>query len=248
MPEQNCTEVRQAIELVLTASTARVPTRAMSTHAAGCPRCQAAIHDRYLQLMNQPAPPAIDCEQCQADLAVYIDTLLSKGASAAACELPQVWWHIWQCADCAETFELTLTLIDAELRGELMPMASLFTAEEPLRPIVRRFHVRPETIAHLFSAQRILGMAYGSSEEIIVREDIDDGYTFRIDMQRTRSDTWSIVVSGTPPIAAMVVFTIGNLTHRVAFDNAGRAMVHDISTTDLQNADTGIAVAIEALD
>jgi hypothetical protein len=206
------------------------------------------MHRLYQRLTGQAVPPAGDCERCQADMAVYIDTLLSAGSSAAAQALPHVWWHIWQCADCAETFELTLALIDAELRGEIMPLESLFKTTEPTRPIWRLLIVRPEMIAHLFTARQVLGMSYGDAEETVVSEEIDANCTFQISMQRAHDEAWSLIVSSEPPLAAMAVFTIGSARYQAPFDEQGRAIVHDISVIELQQADAGISIAIEALD
>lgn len=247
MQEHTCQDIQQSLELVLSPSAAAVPTRSMSLHVTGCDACQTVLEQLYVRLTGE-VPPVRDCEPCQADLAAYIDLLLNDGAATAAQELPHVWWHIWQCAECAETFELTLALINAETRGQIMPLASVFRAEEKPAPILKTFLVRPAVVARLFSAHQMLGIAYGSGDEIVVAEEPGDDYNFQISVQRAQGGDWTVTVTIEPQVSAAVLLTVGASIYRALFDERGRAVVYGISAADLQDPNTGISVAIELLD
>lgn len=59
-----------------------------------------------------PAPQSISCDECLEDLPAFID-LKDINAAEAAQTYPGVWWHLWICPDCSETYALTRTLLDA---------------------------------------------------------------------------------------------------------------------------------------
>src|ERR671936_761303 len=57
-------------------------------------------------------------EATHADLPAYIELELEDAMSALR-SYPHVWWHLLICRECAETYWLTRTLLEAEWSGQL---------------------------------------------------------------------------------------------------------------------------------
>src|SRR5262245_55749968 len=87
-------------------------------HLAECVTCRTA-----LLLMNTlaltAAPEPIDCARCQADLPAFVERERDDGPLAAQHAYPHVWWHVWTCVDCNETYDTLRALVAAQQRGEL---------------------------------------------------------------------------------------------------------------------------------
>src|SRR5215216_2865099 len=92
-------------------------------HMSRCSRCRAGL--LLLARAFDPEPnllgTGIACDSCQTDLAAYVD-LEAEDAALAATTYPHVWWHLWTCQECAETYDLTHMLLDAQHAGQLVPL------------------------------------------------------------------------------------------------------------------------------
>src|SRR5262245_35706021 len=120
---------------------------ALYRHLSVCDRC----HDGMLLLMSGLDPrlcrhgAGYSCEQCQADLAAFIELELDDPAQAAA-SYPHVWRHLWVCWACARTYEYTHTLLAAERSGWLMS-PRLVAAAQRSAPIIRRVRLTRQLLA-----------------------------------------------------------------------------------------------------
>lgn len=94
-------------------------------HLERCETCRGAmlLLSEALGLAPSPAFPTCDCATCRSGLAAYIDRERHDPAAAAAAA-PAIWWHLWACRDCAETYRLTYLMLDAANLGELPPLPS----------------------------------------------------------------------------------------------------------------------------
>ncbi len=81
-------------------------------HLSECPLCRASILLMFRASDMAPAPQSISCDECLEDLPAYID-LKDTDAAEAAQTYPGVWWHLWICPDCSETYSLTRMLLDS---------------------------------------------------------------------------------------------------------------------------------------
>jgi hypothetical protein len=54
---------------------------------------------------------AVTCDQCQDDLAAYIDLERDAGSVQAIRAHPHVWWHLLICSDCITTYQIVLDSI-----------------------------------------------------------------------------------------------------------------------------------------
>ena len=86
------------------------------------------------------------CEQCQADLAAFIDFERDSPARAAT-TYPHVWRHLCVCSACSQTYRCTQTLLAAERSGQLVPIRLLMrTAQRPAAAI-RRVRLNQQMLA-----------------------------------------------------------------------------------------------------
>lgn len=80
-------------------------------YIAGCPSCRDAVSLMAGQVLQRPIEAnAVDCRQCLEDLPAFIDQELADPV-AAMYAFPSVWCHLWICPICAETYLLTLELL-----------------------------------------------------------------------------------------------------------------------------------------
>jgi hypothetical protein len=98
------------------------PSDELCDYIATCDSCKAALVLLLADLLDA-CLPALDVtlEQCQNDLAAYIDLEHDEGLHTAIREYPHVWWHLWTSSDFAETYRLTKALVQAEQDGDLPP-------------------------------------------------------------------------------------------------------------------------------
>jgi hypothetical protein len=121
---------------------------ALYHHLSACVRCRAEL----LLLVRRLGPQLYrrgarySCEECQADLAAFIDLELDSPAQATA-TYPHVWQHLWVCWACSQTYECTHTLLAAERSGRLVPLYLLMHAAQRPAPIIRRVRLIRQTLA-----------------------------------------------------------------------------------------------------
>ena len=121
---------------------------ALYRHLSVCGRCRAGM-----LLLTRGLDPRLcrhgagySCEQCQADLAAFIEIELDNPAQAAA-TYPHVWRHLWACWACARTYEYTHMLLAAERSGWLAPPQLLVGATQRPAPIIRRVRLTRQILA-----------------------------------------------------------------------------------------------------
>src|SRR5215208_5757161 len=98
-------------------------SQASYQHVSRCSRCRAGLLLLVRAFDSEPNVLAseISCDSCQADLAAYVDLEAEDPALAAATH-PHVWWHLWTCQECAQTYEFTHMLLDAQHADQLVPL------------------------------------------------------------------------------------------------------------------------------
>jgi hypothetical protein len=82
-----------------------------------------------------PQPdPAITRQQCEDDLAAFIDLEGQSGTRTAAHEYPHVWWRLWLDLDFATAYRLVTQMHDAEQAGEMpafeLPLSTTPTQQQ----------------------------------------------------------------------------------------------------------------------
>jgi hypothetical protein len=131
---------------------------ALYRHLSACVRCRAGMQllMRGLDSRLCRHGAGYSCEQCQDDLAAFIEIELDNPAQAAA-TYPHVWRHLWGCWICARTYEYTHTLIATERSGWLAPPPLLVGAAQRPTPIIRHVRLTRQILA--LTIPRTAGMA-----------------------------------------------------------------------------------------
>lgn len=237
-----CTDILDWLVEHQDPSSLELPSQALCDHVATCPRCRAALLLLMTDLLEVPQDiAATSCDQCQDDLAAYIDLERYKGTQQAIRSYPHVWWHLWVCRDCSETYRMVLALQEAEASGLLPPMPldkmvqpatpqpkpPVQPPVTPPQPMLRHLTLPRIWFARMLAPQ--LGVAWGldDEDETILHEAEDAGYHLYVGVHRT-DEHWFITVTIQPPFIGEAVVTFGTESFRGPFDLQGVAKVGPI--------------------
>ncbi|MEI7768334.1 MAG: hypothetical protein WCI67_00015 [Chloroflexales bacterium] len=222
------------------------PPPALVAHVSGCERCRAALLLIVVELLQAPLHSTqTTCDQCQGDLAAYIDIERDEGIAKALSAYPHVWWHLWTCADCATTYQMVSTLQDAESEGTLspIPLTSLRSRLDPsrARPAIRAITLPRMWFTRILAPQP--GPAWGQGDDdTVIYEGEDDSYQMNVTVRRAGGQ-WRVIVTVDPPIEGDAVITLGTRSFRAWLGPNGVANVGPIPA-DLLTNPTGSAMAI----
>jgi hypothetical protein len=183
--------------------------------------------------LDMPAPATIDCRRCLEDLPAFIERDLDDTLAAARI-YPQVWWHLWTCPECAETYRLTGTLLEAERLGAIaMPQPAVRNrAPAPLlRPLLHL--VRDFLALALPPPARLAPATRGLNEGPVVLSgrETEAGGQVVLSVEERPDGDWSVIVAMTPPQTGWLVLTLGDTRFRTRFDAQGDAVVACVPTT-----------------
>jgi len=200
-----------------------------SEHIAECVHCRGALMILATDLLGQPASlySAVTCGVCQRDLAAYTEAVVSQGHRVAAQRYPDVWWHLWTCAECAQTLQGMTTLAVATARGELAQL-SVAGAEPPFSMLYKVKLVLPRAmLAHLFKLQLLLGQLRGDDrDEIMLTEGEAQSYSLHVAVSQVQGATCCLSVASDPPTRGRVVLRLGDMIFHADLDVRGVARVY----------------------
>ncbi len=215
------------------------PPAEFVAHAAACESCRGALGLIAAALAAAPAP--IDCDACQADMAAFIDCEHAHGFFAAFARFPAVGWHLWHCADCAETYQLTRALLDAEARGALAPLP---LPAAPLRlPAIRLARAFLNLALPPPLALRPVLRGADANERVLYAETLDRRQVV-VSVARQPDDDGTLVVSLLPGAPGVLRLRLGGHAVSAPFDAAGRARVAGLPAA-LLDAPNGPELLIE---
>jgi hypothetical protein len=244
-----CVAAQQWLRTMIQIGHPNRPPPVLQTHMAACATCQGALLLLVTQALNVPSVPAtIECERCLDDLPAFIEQEIEDPVQAMR-TYSHIWWHTLTCPTCAETYELTHILVDAEQRGEIAtPMLTEgITAISPqfqtLLKLTRQF------LNVVLPSPTLIGALRGHNSEPMVLSQGNDteGRQFILSVQEQSDHGWSVVVAVMPPPCGWLVLTLGTAVFRGRFDEQGKAAVTDVPTALLAVADgPDLVVGIEA--
>jgi hypothetical protein len=213
---------------------------ALYQHLSVCERCCAGM----LLLMRGLHPrlyrrdTGSSCEQCQADLAAFIDLELDTPAQAAA-TYPHVWRHLWACWACSQTYECTHRLLATERAGWLMPLRLLVGAAPRPMPSIKRVRLTRQILA--LAIPRMAGkVTRGPDDDYILFDAIEEQaecHHLTIAAHEQANSLWRVVVTATPPSSGLLVLSSGAVVLAAPFDSSGRACIGDIPAYVLLDPD-----------
>jgi hypothetical protein len=212
-------------------------------HLRTCSRCRAGLLLLVRGFDPQPDQLATSraCEPCLEDLAAFIDLELEDPALAAA-TYPYVWWHLWICDSCSQTYELTHALQSAQQAGVLQPLRLWLRSAPPAVPVTKRIALTRQML--MLALPPRLGARSvsrgGESGGYVLYDDFAEEPERRqltIVAQEQADGLWQIVVSAVPPPDGLLVITAGALRFAAPFGPDGRAMIADVSADVLTGPD-----------
>ncbi len=266
MSTLTCAEVRQAITATFTSESPSHVAPAVSDHVAHCALCRGALHLLITTVLQASCDPVtmMDCCQCQDALAAFIDRECEEGSTVAARTYPHVWWHLWTCPLCAETYNLTLRLLDAERNYELLPITSMLRQASPYpathsrrhpqslptgSPMPTHIRLPHALLAQTVNSRTLLGHAYGEhDDDTVISEEQHAGYTFNMSLNKGAEATWQFQIVVTPPVNGTVTLTFHDTPLQSRFDAGGRALLWPIPVDLFTSSDSADVMVTVELD
>ena len=199
----------------------------LALHIANCPVCRPALALLMAQILDMPpVSTRTTCAVCQADLAAFIDAEEADGLEALR-TYPHVWWHLWQCNSCAETYELTRDLLLADQQGQftIQPTSNPTRGREPFGQVLVRLTREYLNLAlPIPSAQ--LGVARGEIGETVVYESSPaEEPNISLALEQHPDSSWNVTVQVTPPTSGWIALQMGPHLYNAQFNSDGRAII-----------------------
>lgn len=231
MEEQLCARARLALQQAFRTNQSVGPEPALSAHIAECEVCRGSMLLIMTELFGLPiASSETPCDRCLDDLPAFVEREMAGDPREAARAYPHVWLHLWTCAECAETYDLTRLLLVAEQRGKL----TAFSPARLIRALSPRFlHLLRLTRQFLNQAlpiQAPFAVARGEFEgpTALSEGDVGAGRYITLSVQEQPDRNWIIQVVVTPQIKGWLVLTLGERLLRARFDEQGVATVVNV--------------------
>jgi hypothetical protein len=212
-------------------------------HLHTCSRCRAGLLLLVRGFDPQPDQLAASraCEPCLEDLAAFIDLEIEDPALAAA-TYPYVWWHLWICESCSQTYELTHALQSAQQAGVLQPLRLRPRPAPPAVAPAKRIALTRQMLM-LALPQRLGTRSVsrgGAGGSYVLYDDFADEPERRqltIVAQEQADGRWQLVVSVVPPPDGLLAITAGTLRLVAPFGPDGRATIADVPADVLAGPD-----------
>lgn len=224
MNTEQCASAREYMRAVFVERRPVSPSSSLYTHLAGCDACRGVFVLHLAGAVGITVPPGpIRCDDCEQDIAALIDMERAEGTLAARTAYPVLWWHLWTCPSCAETYRLTRQLLSSE---------RISHREPPRRPRVQVFeHVSRaylwDTLEYSYAA---LGARRGKPDVPIVISASEPGENpqFSFSIQRQRNDGWTLQVTVRPTPDARLLTRLGPFEARTRFGEDGHAYIEGV--------------------
>ena len=230
MSDQQCEAVRRWLRQSEPSALPAHPPSEFVAHVASCPACRGLLAAVAANLLRVPLVQGdLLCPDCQEALDGYIDGERRHGLAAAVRRYPQVWWHLWVCVDCAEVYQLTNALVDAE-QQLVLPIPIAVVPERPAWYMrLPKFQLPRAFLHSVFAPQAALGVAWsGADHESLFAEEQLEGYHIALHVRQRSGTYWGIGIAVTPPLAGWAVLSFGELRFRAPFDQHGQAVITEV--------------------
>jgi hypothetical protein len=221
------------------------PPAELCEHVAACPNCRGAL---ALLLASQALPEtAIACDEADELLAAFVEYERASGAMAAAQRYPDVWWHLWTCSECAQTYAIMSTLVAAAESAALPALPLLARLAAPQRPALPRLRLARDFLHALFGPHLALGNAWGPGDDApLIAEAAADGYHISVHVRVATTDGWDVIVLVAPPMTGQALLTCGELMLRATLNERGEGLIRAVPLELLAGAEgPELLVAIE---
>ncbi len=231
MDELRCADVQSWMRNIVQPDKLILPTPALAAHVAGCPLCRGAFALLAAKAVDLPSLTGpITCRQCEEDLAAFIEQEAEETSATAIRTYPLVWWHLWTCEDCMETYRVTrsyLKVVQSQAWAgvkEAVSQPSKPSHSGPILQLPRQFLHR--ALASSLPAQGVT--RGGASQNYMLAEQERLDTYLKISVQRQGNGAWRVEVVHAPPPIGLLVLRFGTDRFRARFNRQGCAVVDDI--------------------
>lgn len=228
MSDFQCANVQYWLQQAFTAQQPALPDPDICAHIADCRLCRGTLAILMADALGlRIAPPRIRCTECQLDLATFIDHETALGQPSAIRHFPQVWWHLWTCAECAETYTGTHALLRMADDDRMLPLPG--TQPHAHRPAYARL---PHTFLYraLSDTPIVLGARRGAGGPpmVLVVDEALGAHMLTLSVQRQDDDMCCLIAELAPPPAGTLVARLGRQQFSAQLDAHGRARLPDV--------------------
>ena len=239
MQELSCVRARQCLRTILWTDPATQLPPELREHLSHCAVCRTTLLlIDALKLTTVPAP--IECAQCQEDLPAFVERERAEGPAGAIRAYPSLWWHLWTCQTCLDTYDL----------AKARPGASRAPATPP--KLVRLLRLARAFLNRAIPAPApVVAVARGAETgpSIIAEGIAEDSMQFALSVAPQPNQSWTVVVTVTPAPAGNLLLTLGTGTYRAPFAPDGSATVENVPAALLSDrAGPDMLVEIEVSD
>jgi hypothetical protein len=245
MDKLKCVDMQQWIQQIVLSDELPLPKPALVAHIVSCELCRGAFALLAAAALDLPSLAApFSCRQSEENLAAFIEQEVEEGSTAAIRTYPQVWWHLWICEDCAETYRVTRRHL---LTAQSQAIATLLQTAKPARTRLAQLS-RPFLHQALAKSPPARAATRGQAgQSYILTEQASLDGDLLVSVQRQSNGEWQLGVVHQPPPTGSLVLIFGEQYFHASFNAQGRAVVHDLPFALLTAADgPDLEVDIEA--
>lgn len=252
MPKQPCHQVQSWLEKYHHPEPLEPPPADLCEHIATCSTCRGTLVLLTTTLAQQPISwdPKTHVE-FERDLAAYIDTERAGGLVSAIRTYPHVWWHIWICTDCAEMYQLTMALVEAEAAEELAPPPTPQPSKRAKLKLLERFRLSPTSIERALFNRPQLGVQWGSDnrtsgklKKVLIEREISE-FHVTLSVRQEADNEWQLLVSLTPVTSGQIKLVINNSVFQAQLNQSGNDTVIPHIPANLLEAPLSSAILLE---
>lgn len=239
---QFCEEVQSWLITTPLATVAEMPAD-MRAHIELCDYCRGALTLFMAETFQQETlqETYISCGECQMDLAAYIDLVQEQGESAAARRYPHLWSHLLTCHECAETYDMTTALVQAEARGEIPSLHSVFILPNDKKK--NTFSLRPTFVlsrSYLLQTFPQFQMGFtrdADAFELSLADQDIHHYDMHVTVSPIDDETCQLTITTQPVAKGHVIVSVGDFVVRALIDERGVASLPDFPLKFLRESD-----------
>lgn len=229
-----CAQVRAFIQHSLAGDDLAPAPAEFVAHIVACERCRGALG--LVAAATLAAPQPIGCDDCQAEMAAFIEREADHGFAAAMRALPAVGWHVWGCQDCAQTYQLTRALLAAEARGALAPLPLPVAAAPRRLPAIRLARAFLNLALPPPLALRPITRGIADDTRVLYAETFDRRHV-SISIARQPDDCGTLMASITPAALGQLWLRLGDYVASASFNTAGQAQLPGLPAALLDTPD-----------
>lgn len=246
MIDQECIQVRHW--LATPGPLAPAPDAALSMHVANCLHCRGVLAALLAELVVAPPLVSQSCDACSDDMPAYVELEHNQGSFIAARSFPEVWWHLWTCAECSQSAKMIKRLLQAEAAGEL-PAAPVLPPL-PRRSLLPSICLDRHFLHSVFAPQLSLGVSWGDdSDALLLSEHRLTDCQVTIHVIQHTEQSWDLRISVEPPVIGDIIVDFGDLHYRARLIDGQNAHISGISAILLANkSGPDLLISIEPND